>query len=116
MRLMKAQQKIVLVGLCLGLFVGGILITWLTVSKITFPVVGFQNTPSPSPQPSPTPSPTPDPLRPRTALLLGYVGGNHEGGLLTDTMLLAQANFKACLLYTSPSPRDRTRSRMPSSA
>ena len=24
--------------------------------------------------------------------------------------------FKACLLYTSPSPRDRTRSRMPSSA
>ena len=23
---------------------------------------------------------------------------------------------KACLLYTSPSPRDRTRSRMPSSA
>ena len=24
--------------------------------------------------------------------------------------------FSACLLYTSPSPRDRTRSRMPSSA
>ena len=24
--------------------------------------------------------------------------------------------FTACLLYTSPSPRDRTRSRMPSSA
>ena len=24
--------------------------------------------------------------------------------------------MKACLLYTSPSPRDRTRSRMPSSA
>ena len=24
--------------------------------------------------------------------------------------------FVACLLYTSPSPRDRTRSRMPSSA
>ena len=26
------------------------------------------------------------------------------------------ANPQACLLYTSPSPRDRTRSRMPSSA
>ena len=26
------------------------------------------------------------------------------------------AQIKACLLYTSPSPRDRTRSRMPSSA
>ena len=25
-------------------------------------------------------------------------------------------HFKTCLLYTSPSPRDRTRSRMPSSA
>ena len=33
------------------------------------------------------------------------------GQQLTDD-LLAQA----CLLYTSPSPRDRTRSRMPSSA
>ena len=27
-----------------------------------------------------------------------------------------QINNKDCLLYTSPSPRDRTRSRMPSSA
>ena len=26
------------------------------------------------------------------------------------------ARFDGCLLYTSPSPRDRTRSRMPSSA
>ena len=32
--------------------------------------------------------------------------GHHEGEL----------RFYACLLYTSPSPRDRTRSRMPSSA
>ena len=28
----------------------------------------------------------------------------------------ARAYHQACLLYTSPSPRDRTRSRMPSSA
>ena len=28
----------------------------------------------------------------------------------------ADAYAKSCLLYTSPSPRDRTRSRMPSSA
>ena len=27
-----------------------------------------------------------------------------------------KAELKDCLLYTSPSPRDRTRSRMPSSA
>ena len=33
-------------------------------------------------------------------------------------MLSGDSSFKrwACLLYTSPSPRDRTRSRMPSSA
>ena len=29
---------------------------------------------------------------------------------------LSSEPFKLCLLYTSPSPRDRTRSRMPSSA
>ena len=34
------------------------------------------------------------------------------GGKLKETV----DTLKACLLYTSPSPRDRTRSRMPSSA
>ena len=29
---------------------------------------------------------------------------------------IAKASFLACLLYTSPSPRDRQKSRMPSSA
>ena len=33
-----------------------------------------------------------------------------------DRLASAFAYLKACLLYTSPSPRDRTRSRMPSSA
>ena len=30
--------------------------------------------------------------------------------------VITGANFKTCLLYTSPSPRDRQKSRMPSSA
>ena len=39
------------------------------------------------------------------------------GGLsLTFGGVLFMHNYKGCLLYTSPSPRDRTRSRMPSSA
>ena len=38
--------------------------------------------------------------------------GSGIGGLVTASQLAA----KGCLLYTSPSPRDRTRSRMPSSA
>ena len=35
---------------------------------------------------------------------------------LEDAKFLRKAQFRDCLLYTSPSPRDRTRSRMPSSA
>ena len=38
------------------------------------------------------------------------------GGVAMDRALAAAGADKACLLYTSPSPRDRTRSRMPSSA
>ena len=41
-------------------------------------------------------------------------------GATTDTkpvmMERSQVQLTTCLLYTSPSPRDRTRSRMPSSA
>ena len=38
--------------------------------------------------------------------------------LISAVVILITAEFlpKVCLLYTSPSPRDRTRSRMPSSA
>ena len=35
---------------------------------------------------------------------------------VVDSHNLIEAENKICLLYTSPSPRDRTRSRMPSSA
>ena len=35
---------------------------------------------------------------------------------IADYMLQGHVEYKPCLLYTSPSPRDRTRSRMPSSA
>ena len=55
-------------------------------------------------------------------LLIGLLGKGHillEGvpGLAKTLAIntLSQA-VKGCLLYTSPSPRDRTRSRMPSSA
>ena len=35
-----------------------------------------------------------------------------------DALVLSNSDsiYNSCLLYTSPSPRDRTRSRMPSSA
>ena len=42
----------------------------------------------------------------------GYMGKDHA----TVIHYLRDIDFIICLLYTSPSPRDRTRSRMPSSA
>ena len=46
--------------------------------------------------------------------------GVGAGGLVSDWELFGNENGRkraiTCLLYTSPSPRDRTRSRMPSSA
>ena len=41
---------------------------------------------------------------------------NPKTGTVTDDVATAINNAKACLLYTSPSPRDMRRSRMPSSA
>ena len=47
-------------------------------------------------------------------ILLGLIGeGNGVGPKILKSM---GVKLKDCLLYTSPSPRDRTRSRMPSSA
>ena len=34
----------------------------------------------------------------------------------SSTPFIVKGNYKNCLLYTSPSPRDRQKSRMPSSA
>ena len=43
-------------------------------------------------------------------------GGEYEDFLGGGDYVATPAGAKTCLLYTSPSPRDRTRSRMPSSA
>eukprot|EP00656_Telonema_subtile_P005820 TRINITY_DN12660_c0_g1_i1.p1 TRINITY_DN12660_c0_g1~~TRINITY_DN12660_c0_g1_i1.p1 ORF type:complete len:112 (-),score=27.81 TRINITY_DN12660_c0_g1_i1:14-349(-) len=41
---------------------------------------------------------------------------NGSGARLAAAVQRVKARYSGCLLYTSPSPRDRTRSRMPSSA
>ena len=43
-------------------------------------------------------------------------GGGLYGGGRTVEKFVGLENFQDCLLYTSPSPRDRQKSRMPSSA
>ena len=57
---------------------------------------------------------SPEALR-RVQELAGSTQLNLVEGDVRDPSAVDQA-FSACLLYTSPSPRDRTRSRMPSSA
>ena len=42
--------------------------------------------------------------------------GTQHVALFVDDGKTLLVSFETCLLYTSPSPRDRTRSRMPSSA
>ena len=48
--------------------------------------------------------------------LLYYDGSPREIKQMCADLGIAITLFQPCLLYTSPSPRDRTRSRMPSSA
>ena len=52
-------------------------------------------------------------------LKIGYLRQHdpfHEGESAMDFLMRDSDQPDCCLLYTSPSPRDRTRSRMPSSA
>ena len=50
----------------------------------------------------------------RNGKLIGYMSVRTKPS--SSEIAAAEALYSACLLYTSPSPRDRTRSRMPSSA
>ena len=54
----------------------------------------------------------------QNAQIHAQLGRKYEAGFVTDieSDSLPPGLSEDCLLYTSPSPRDRTRSRMPSSA
>ena len=54
----------------------------------------------------PTATPTPDPLAPYSILLLGYGGGTHDGGLLTDSIMLAQIRPRDEEIRLISIPRD----------
>ena len=55
---------------------------------------------------TPTITPTPDPLAPYSILLLGYGGGAHEGGLLTDSMMVAKIDPRNEEVSLVSIPRD----------
>lgn len=53
-----------------------------------------------------SPTPTPDPLAPKNILLLGYGGAGHEGGTLSDTMIVAHVIPKQKQVVLISIPRD----------
>lgn len=53
-----------------------------------------------------TPTPTPDPLAPYGILLMGYGGGGHDGGYLTDTMIVAHVRPRDNTVDLISLPRD----------
>jgi len=57
-----------------------------------------------TPVPNASPTPTPDPLGPKNILLLGYGGAEHDGSLLTDTIIVAHVvpREKSVTLITIP--------------
>ena len=50
------------------------------------------------------------------AKILGCIHMTVQTAVLMETLQELGAELRCCLLYTSPSPRDRQKSRMPSSA
>lgn len=55
---------------------------------------------------TPTATPTPDPNRSFSILLMGYGGGIHEGGTLTDSIIIAQFIPKEEKIKLISIPRD----------
>lgn len=94
------------IGALIGLVVVGIIYAYTSYTSI----VVTRNAPAkvsraPS-EPTPIPTPTPDPNRDFGVVLLGYGGGGHEGGYLTDTMILAYVQPVKAKITLISVPRD----------
>lgn len=89
-------------AIILGLTLVSFLIFYLTYGKI----VVKPNKPEVSQDITPTATPTPDPLAPYSILLMGYGGGTHEGGLLTDSIMVAKIDPRNEEVSLISIPRD----------
>jgi len=92
----------ILVGI-LGLMLIGVGIFYLNYNKMVVKKSVLKNKETTI---SPTATPTPDPLASYSILLLGYGGGTHDGGKLTDSIMLAQISPKEKVVKLISIPRD----------
>ena len=82
-------------------------ISWVTFNFISSGYRQMVVVPrQPTPILQPTATPTPDPDRPISILLLGYGGANHDGGSLTDSIMVAEIKPKESLINLISIPRD----------
>jgi len=93
MILMIVLGVLVGVGILAGIF------AWQTYNKVSV------RAPAVTPVPGVV-EPTPDPLAAYNVLLLGYGGGTHDGGKLTDTIMIARVDPRAEKITLISLPRD----------
>lgn len=86
----------------LALIFVGIVVFYFNYSRMVVKV----NKPKEIVNVTPTATPTPDPLAPYSILLMGYGGGTHEGGRLTDSIMLAQIRPRDEVVRLISIPRD----------
>jgi len=99
---MKQKIWLLIAGTGLAILVVGIVFTIIVYKQI----VVKPNRVITNPLVSPTATPTPDPLAPYAFLLMGYGGGGHEGGLLTDSMMVVRIEPRNQKIIMISIPRD----------
>lgn len=95
------RQKFALAMLFVLLFGASALVTFFSIQYRSIVV-----TPNRSVDQVLSIQPSPDPWRPISILLMGYGGGSHQGGKLTDTMMLAYIQPRLKTVHLISLPRD----------
>lgn len=106
----KSKKALTVCFSVVGLILGLLVVFGIYLFTSYTSVVVQRNKPAEPTQapgdPTPIPTPTPDPNRDFGILLMGYGGGGHAGGYLTDTMILAYIQPKKEKISLISIPRD----------
>lgn len=97
------KWKIILITAVL-IFIVGVIASYITYKQIVVKANPSAN--SGRVVTNPTATPTPDPLAAYSILLMGYGGGIHEGGKLTDSIMVVKVNPREEQITIISIPRD----------